>query len=111
MLSLPSRNSFIINPNITRVISAAESYVFDIKREGHFIEVEELIRFDPYMHLNRELLQKLYQKDKQEQSLTQDLLWDFASCYPDRLNKACMFEEILLGGARYVDVLGVCHCM
>lgn len=63
-----------------------------MKAEG-FIEVDELIGFDPYMRLGVKVLQKLYRKDEQEQSLTQDFLMDFSSYYRD---KAKEFESILL---------------
>lgn len=67
-------------------------YVPDVKAKG-FIEVDELIKFDPYMHLDREFLQRLYQPDKQDHSLTEDLLLDFSLYYRD---KAKEFENILL---------------
>lgn len=75
-----------------------------MKAEG-FIEVDELVGFDPYMRLGMGFLQRLYQEDKQDLSLTQDLLLDFSSYYPD---KASTFESILLGDdvqRRYVICL------
>lgn len=64
-----------------------ESFLYDTVG-CNLIEVEKLIRFDPYMCLGG-FLEKLYSKD----NLTEDFLWDFSSCYPQ---KSELFAAILL---------------
>lgn len=70
----------------------SERFVFDVKSQG-LMEVEQLIKFDPYMCVGADLLRRLYDEDKQNLSLTDDILWDFAACYPP--DKAETFAEIL----------------
>lgn len=81
------------------VCNLLEPYVRDVKAE-ELIEVDKLIEFDPYMRVGTRFLQRLYQEDKQNQSLTEDLLMEFADYYPDR---ARTFENILFDQRRYVN--------
>lgn len=76
------------------------SFVYD-NGATDFIEVDRLIKFDPYMCLSDTLLQKLYQND--EQDLDQDFLWSFSTCYPDN-DMAANFERVLFGDQRYTEI-------
>ena len=55
------------------------------------MEIETLIRFDPYMHFGSDLLQKIYKED-QDYGLSQDVLWDISLRYPKH---GYYFEDIL----------------
>ena len=57
-----------------------------------------ILHFDPYMYLNSETLEKLFDPTNQNQELSEDLLFDFARDYPDDADK---FQEILLDDSRY----------
>ena len=66
------------------------------------IKLDRLIEFDPYMRVGTRFLQRLYQEDRQNYSLTEDLLMEFSEYYPD---KARTFENILFDQRRYVNIL------
>ena len=75
---------------------SSDPYVYDVK--GHLIGMEEIIKFDPYMSIGKEVLNKLYQKDRQDCALTQELLLEFSHWYPE---KGDIFADILFGQTRY----------
>lgn len=60
-------------------------------------EVSDILYFDPYMQLRSKTLQKLLAEETQKESLTQELLWDFAQDYEDYAEN---FHEMLLEGCR-----------
>lgn len=60
----------------------------------------KILHFDPYMCLNSETLDKLFDPRNQDQELSQDLLMDFSRDYPSDRD-ADMFQEILLDDSRY----------
>lgn len=73
------------------LVIISEHYVYDVKGCG-LMEIEKLIRFDPYMNLGTKFLQRLYKNDQEDLSL--DILWDFSFYYPE---KAELFSSILFG--------------
>lgn len=59
------------------------------------IEIEKILKFDPYMNLGEEYLQKLYKDDAQDQLISEVFLWEFSRCYTEP-EMTGWFEEILL---------------
>ena len=51
------------------------------------------------MCVGERFLQMMYNRDQQDDSLTQEFLLDFSFCYSERANE---FEDILLDGERYM---------
>ena len=57
-----------------------------------------ILYFDPYMYLNSDTLEKLFDPMNQDQELKEDLLLEFSEDYP---NDAAKFKEILLEDSHY----------
>ena len=62
------------------------------------MDVEKLLRFDPYMCVRADLLKRILDKEGQDLDLPQDILWDLALCYRER---AHFFADL------FADILGV----
>ena len=78
-------------------ISLTDRFVIDTLRQNAE-PLTTILHFDPYMSLNSETLEKLFDSTNQDQLLSEDLLFDFSRDYPDDADK---FQEILLDDSRY----------
>ena len=67
-------------------------------RHTNVERLTDILHFDPYMCLNSNTLEKLFDPMNQDKELSEDLLLDFSKDYPDA---ASTFHEILLDGSRY----------
>ena len=76
----------------TRIAVSIGRFVIDTFNHN-MKQLTEIIYFDPYMRLRLDMLQKIFDKERENEDLSEDLLLDFSYDYHDA---AEIFQEILL---------------